>query len=107
MSGEYKMTAPGTGRQTPKGENRMNKIQTLTMASAAALFAMTAVAVVPAAAATGDVHCYGVNSCKGQSDCKSGNHSCKGQNSCKGQGWKKMSSDACTAAHGSTTAPTP
>ena len=82
----------------------MNNIKTVTLASAAALFAIAAVSVVPASAAAkdGSVHCYGVNSCKGQSDCKSGNHSCKGQNSCKGQGFKDMSSQACTAAGGKT-----
>ncbi len=84
----------------------MNNIKTATLASAAALFALAAVGTPVLAqgmAATGSVHCYGVNSCKGQSDCKSGNHSCKGQNSCKGQGFKSMSSDACTKAGGKTT----
>jgi uncharacterized membrane protein len=82
----------------------MNNIKTVTLASAAALFALAAVGTpAMAQAATGSVHCYGVNSCKGQSDCKSGNHSCKGQNSCKGQGFKMMSSDACTKAGGKTT----
>ena len=51
------------------------------------------------------VHCYGVNSCKGQSDCKSGNHDCKGQNDCKGQGFKAMTAKACKTAGGSLTAP--
>ncbi len=34
------------------------------------------------------VHCYGVNSCKGMSDCKSGKHDCKGMNDCKGRGFQ-------------------
>jgi hypothetical protein len=65
---------------------------------------MAAVSTAPATAApaAGMVHCYGVNACKGQSDCKSGNHACKGQNSCKGQGFKDMSASACTAAGGKT-----
>ena len=47
------------------------------------------------------VMCFGVNACKGQSDCKSGNHDCKGQNSCKGQGWTtKKSAEECTTAGG-------
>lgn len=46
------------------------------------------------------VHCFGVNSCKGQSDCKSAGHSCKGLNSCKGQGFKIMSQSDCDAAGG-------
>ena len=32
------------------------------------------------------VHCYGLHSCKGQSDCSTAEHACKGQNECKGQG---------------------
>lgn len=51
------------------------------------------------------VHCYGVNSCKGMSDCKSGNHECKAMNDCKGQGFKDLSAKACTAQGGSLTAP--
>ena len=51
------------------------------------------------------VHCYGVNSCKGMSDCKSGKHDCKGMNDCKGQGFKELSSKACTAQGGSLTEP--
>jgi hypothetical protein len=46
---------------------------------------------------------YGVNSCKGQSDCKSGNHDCKGLNDCKGQGFKDLTADQCKAQHGSQT----
>jgi uncharacterized membrane protein len=75
-------------------------------AAAAALFALSSVSITsPAFAADAKadaVHCYGVNSCKGMSDCKSGNHDCKGQNDCKGQGFKAMTTQACTAAGGST-----
>jgi uncharacterized membrane protein len=87
----------------------MASFKSATIASAAALFALSSVvatmAVTPAFAADAKVHCYGVNSCKGQSDCKSGNHDCKGQNDCKGQGFKALSSKACAAQHGSETAP--
>lgn len=75
------------------------------IAASAALLALSAMSVtVPAAAADGDkVHCYGVNSCKGSSDCKTSMNECKGQNSCKGHGFKEMSAKECTAAGGSTT----
>ncbi|HEX4740922.1 MAG TPA: hypothetical protein VH353_06295 [Caulobacteraceae bacterium] len=81
-----------------------------TLASAAALLALSGASfATPAAAANqqfaAKVMCFGVNACKGQSDCKSGNHACKGQNSCKGQGFKDLSAKACAAQHGSTTAP--
>jgi hypothetical protein len=44
------------------------------------------------------MHCSGVNSCKGTSECKSAKNSCKGMNSCKGQGWTSMSKADCDAA---------
>lgn len=82
---------------------------TSSIAAAAAIFAVSAVAIsapVQAAEKGGDtVKCYGINSCKGTSDCKTANNACKGQNTCKGQGFKEVSMAKCTAAGGSTTAP--
>ena len=74
------------------------------LACAAALFALsTAAFAAPApAGATGaavaasdKVHCYGVNECKGQADCKTTANACKGQGSCKGMGFKGMTAKAC------------
>jgi uncharacterized membrane protein len=83
-----------------------------TLASAAAAFALAAISTSVATptfaqdqGASAKVQCFGVNACKGQSDCKSGNHDCKGQNSCKGQGFKSLSASKCSAEGGSTTAP--
>jgi uncharacterized membrane protein len=86
----------------------LNLSSKITLASAAAALALSGVSFSsPASAAdqqvAAKVMCYGVNSCKGQSDCKSGNHDCKGQNSCKGQGFKSLSAKKCAAEHGSTT----
>jgi len=53
-----------------------------------------------AIAASDKVHCYGVHSCKGQSDCKTAEHGCKGQNACKGHGFKSMKASECLAANG-------
>lgn len=48
------------------------------------------------AVAAGDkVHCYGVNSCKGQADCKTAKNECKGQGSCKGMGFKGVAAKTC------------
>ena len=69
-----------------------------TLAAAAALAVLATAGAVPAMAkshATAQVACYGVNSCKGTSDCKTAHNDCKGMNSCKGQ--------ACAAAGGSLT----
>ena len=78
------------------------------LALAAAGVAVAITAAVPAQAAHKGgnvVHCYGINTCKGTSDCKSGKHDCKGMNDCKGQGFKALSAKACKAAGGSTTEP--
>ena len=67
-------------------------------ATAAAMLFSTAM-VGTAVAATGtNVQCAGVNSCKGQSACKTANNACKGQNSCKGKGFLEMSQADCDAA---------
>lgn len=87
----------------------MTNLKTATLASAAALIALSNFAVVAPAAAKDTAAkvqpCYGVNGCKGQSDCKSAGHECKGMNECKGQGFKDMTASACKAAGGSLTAP--
>ncbi len=74
----------------------------ISLAAAAAAVAVTGAAVVQAAAKADEkvVHCYGVNTCKGTSDCATANSSCKGQNGCKGQGFKALSVKACKAAGG-------
>ncbi|MFV2057303.1 MAG: hypothetical protein ACC707_12600 [Thiohalomonadales bacterium] len=46
------------------------------------------------------VHCYGVNKCKGQNDCKTVNNSCKGQSACKGKGFVAISQEACDKVGG-------
>ncbi|PKF81420.1 hypothetical protein CW749_01910 [Vibrio sp. vnigr-6D03] len=83
----------------------MNKIQkSATFASVALAVAMSTSAIAAdspvgssgAAIGAGDkVHCYGVHSCKGQSDCKTAEHSCKGQNNCGGHGFKAMKAKEC------------
>lgn len=78
---------------------------TASLAAAAAVIALAG-ASVPTTSYAADaqtVHCFGVNACKGMSDCKSGNHDCKGMNSCKGQGFKNLTSQDCKAQHGSLT----
>ncbi len=88
----------------------MNSIQkTSTFASAALAIALGTSAhagdspagAVGVSIGAGDkVHCYGVHSCKGNSDCKTTEHSCKGQNSCGGHGFKAMAAKACLDAGG-------
>ena len=75
-------------------------------AAAAALIAIAGATTAPAVAKEGAaaaVHCYGVNSCKGTSDCKTAANECKGQNACKGHGFKAMTAAACAKAGGTLT----
>ncbi|USI73496.1 BufA2 family periplasmic bufferin-type metallophore [Sphingomonas morindae] len=83
----------------------MTSSKSVSFAAAAALIALSGAAISsPAVAGSAkQVHCYGVNSCKGTSDCKSGNHDCKGQNDCKGQGFKAETAKQCKADGGSLT----
>lgn len=63
------------------------------IAAAAAGMFMTANIGTAVAGESHGVHCAGVNSCKGQSECKTAKNSCKGQNSCKGTGWVSAKDD--------------
>ncbi len=48
------------------------------------------------------VHCLGVNSCKGTSECGvDGAHGCSGQNACKGKGWISLAKKDCKKKGGS------
>jgi uncharacterized membrane protein len=81
----------------------MNMLATrISLATAAAVVAVTGAAVTQAAAKADEklVHCYGINTCKGSSDCATANSACKGQNACKGQGFKALTVKACKAAGG-------
>lgn len=79
------------------------------LASAAALFALSAAAFAAAppvgssglaVAATDKVHCYGLHSCKGNADCKTTENSCKGQNACKGHSFKGVAAAECLTKGG-------
>jgi hypothetical protein len=80
---------------------KSNKAGGVAMATAAALL-FGALATATANAEEAKVQCTGVNSCKGQSSCKSAKNSCKGMNSCKGQGFVEMSKADCAAAKAKT-----
>jgi uncharacterized membrane protein len=50
--------------------------------------------------ANDDVHCFGVNACKGQSDCHTATNDCRTLNECRGKGWKLMTAARCFARRG-------
>ena len=76
---------------------KTSKAGGVVIATAAALLFGT-LAASTASADEAKIKCTGVNSCKGQSSCKSAKNSCKGMNSCKGQGFVEMTKASCDAA---------
>jgi hypothetical protein len=76
----------------------MNSRKSSSIALAAAAAMMFSTLSVTAHADEAKVKCEGVNSCKGQSACKSAKNSCKGMNSCKGRGFLEMTKAQCDAA---------
>ena len=73
----------------------------LATAAAGAFYAMykTVDTIVPAAQA-GEIACYGINSCKGQTACSTAFNACNGQNECKGQGFINIAEKQCYARGG-------
>ena len=70
----------------------------LAAAAAAILLAGCASQTAPQSA---EVHCAGINACKGQGACKGASNACKGQAACKGQGWlPTASAEECTSKGG-------
>jgi len=72
------------------------------LAAAALSIAIGGMTLPVAHADDAKVMCLGVNSCKGQSECKSASNACKGQNSCKGLGWLSLTKEECGTRGGKT-----
>jgi len=72
--------------------------------TAAAVFSMAPISSAQAGSDV-NVHCFGVNKCKGHNDCKTANNACKGHAACKGQGFVSMSKHACEEIGGSVDKP--
>src|SRR4030095_2316056 len=84
--------------QTKRSTVRTLSGAALALAAAGLFVSQT---VMPAAAADeATVHCSGVNSAKGKSECSPAKNGCKGQNSCKGQGWLPLTQKECKAKGG-------
>ena len=79
-----------------KKENK----QKFVVAAIAGLMAVAGSFAVQASAQAEDVHCYGVNKCKGTGDCGGKGTSCAGTNSCKGKGWVTLSKENCLKMEG-------
>ncbi|HVB82088.1 MAG TPA: MerC domain-containing protein [Candidatus Binataceae bacterium] len=73
----------------------------LSVAAAGAFFALyKSVDVMTPAATAGDIACWGINSCKGQTACSTALNACKSQNTCKGRGYLNVSAQQCKARGG-------
>ncbi len=83
---------------------KLTKTSGATIAAAAAAFILSGTVMAPTSvqAAEKNIHCFGVNVCKGKTACKTAGNACKGQNGCKGKGFVAVSADACAAIGGST-----
>lgn len=70
------------------------------LAAAAATLFVTGAVGAPAASAQAaeKVKCEGVNTCKGQSDCKTASSECAGHNACGGKGFKMLTPQECEDA---------
>ena len=73
----------------------------LSVAAAGAFYALyKSVDVMTPAAQSGDIACWGINSCKGQTACSTALNACTGQNTCKGRGYLHVSAQQCKARGG-------
>ncbi len=73
-----------------------NKSGATLAAAAAALMLSGAVVTTANAGVKGEIHCQGVNACKGKTGCATASNKCKGLNACKGKGWVSMRAESCT-----------
>ncbi len=73
----------------------------LSVVAAGAFYAMyKSVDVMTPNAGRGDIACWGINACKGQSACSTAFNACTGQNSCKGRGYLNVPTEECKAEGG-------
>jgi uncharacterized membrane protein len=77
-----------------------NSTGILMATAVAALFMSGAVLAAEGSAEEAKVHCAGINSCKGTSECKTGTNECKGKNACSGKGFISTTEKECTEKGG-------
>ena len=75
--------------------NATQKLSGIALAIAAAGMLMTTVVGTVQAEEAKNIHCEGVNACKGNNDCKTAKNECKGLGACKGQGFVAMTAEQC------------
>lgn len=81
--------------------NTVRKASGIAMASAAAALFLAGCqtgspnAGMSSEAKTAQVKCFGINACKGTTQCATATNACKGHNSCKGTGWMMTTQSTC------------
>ena len=78
----------------------MDKITSIIATAAALAFVTAPISSTLVQAKENKIFCYGVNSCKGKSDCSTAEAVCKGENTCKGRGYLSMTKEQCKKAGG-------
>ena len=81
--------------------NNKKKTLGLTIATTAAIAFATAPVTSSIVYAADNVLCYGVNNCKGQSECQTATSTCNGNNACKGRGYLIKTESECKKMGGS------
>lgn len=70
-------------------------------AAAAALLGVSkSVELISGPATAGEIKCFGINACRGQSACSTAWNACNGQNACKGKGWLSATAKDCAIKGG-------
>ncbi len=73
----------------------------LSAGAAVAFYGMyKSVSVLVPAANAGEIACYGINDCKGTTDCTTAFNSCNSQNECKGKGFLNVPEKECALKGG-------
>jgi hypothetical protein len=79
-----------TGRKVANGA-------AISIAAAAAFYGMyKSVETFAPKAEAAQIACFGINACKGQTQCATAHNACPGQNSCQGKGFLYTSAAECT-----------
>ncbi len=92
---------PASGQPSVNMARRVAAGGALAAGAAAAFYGLhKSVAVFAPAAEAGEIACFGINECKGQSACTTAFNACTGQNECKGQGFLNVPEKECAIRGG-------
>ncbi len=90
---------PGAQKRPPVPQ--LTRGAALSIAAAAAFYGMyKSVDLLAPKAGASEIACYGINACKGQTQCATAFNACPGQNACKGKGFRYVSAKDCAAQGG-------